>query len=139
MNSEEAKERLFTAAKVKLPKFDADESVGNKIGKLEDFSITAARWRASLEEARLYIDAATHLLVVRWEKLDGWEMYLPGGKRRKDATQADISAAKRTADPDLFEGLSDGKHLVSQLSSQIRRLEKDEERASRVYTFLTGN
>lgn len=134
-----AKERLFEASRVRVPVFDQDESPGNKIAKLEDFALKAARWRASLEEARLWLSEAHHELTVQWAMIEGWEVHAPGGKKRKDMTKDDITEAKRLTSPGLWRDISDTKHVIAQLSNQIRRLEKDEDRVSRIYTFITGN
>lgn len=139
MTPDEIKKLLFETARLRMPHIEEHGMLTTKIEALEDFSMEAARFRGALEEARLYIDAATHVLVMEWEQLEGWEAFLPGAKKRKEATKDDINSARRHVRPDLYVGISDGRHLVSQLSSQIRRLEKDEDRASRVYTFLTGN
>lgn len=139
MTSDECKQALFDAARLRFPSFGQDDSVMSKVESLEDYAIQAAQHRATLEEARLYMSEAQHRLSKKWEAVVGWEALLPGGKRRKDATKDDIIEAKRLAEPDLHEALSDAKHLISQLSLTIRRLEKDEDRVSRIYTFLTGN
>lgn len=135
---DEARTALFSAAELRMPFFAERESPGNKIEKLEDFSVEAARHRGALEEQRLYTDAAVHDLSVKWSKLTGWESHLP--RPRKNATKEDINEAKRVVDEDgLWDGIQEGRHLIGQLSAQIRRLEKDEDRASRIYTFITGN
>lgn len=139
MDAAEAKKVLFNAAELRVPYFDKEEATSAKIAKLEDFALDAANWRGDLESARLWMSDVLHTFTVEWSKLDGWEVSLPGGKRRKDATKDDITEAKRQVRPDLWGNISDLKHLIAQLSNQIRRIEKDEDRVSRVYTFLTGN
>lgn len=145
LDSEKAKKILFEASRLRVPHFrrttEGDKPPHNsndKVRLLEEWAVDAARWRSFLEEARLWMDEASHMLTLRWTSLEGWEENLPEGKRRKDATKDDITHAKRLADPDLHSSLSNAKHLVSQLSAQIRRIEKDEERVSRLYTFITG-
>lgn len=139
MDADRANEVLFAGARLRVPAFDQGASTTAKVGMLEDYAIDAARDRGELEEARLWMSEVLHTFTVEWAKLEGWEMNIPGSKRRKDATKDDITEAKRMARPDLWENISDIKHLVSQLSNQIRRIEKDEDRVSRIYTFLTGN
>lgn len=139
IDHDEAKRRLYAASTLRVPSFGPDEMPATKIGMLEDFAIQAAIARGDLEEARLWMSDVLHGFTVRWAKLDGWEMTMPGGKRRKDATRDDIAEAKRQIDPDLWENISDLKHLVAELSNQIRRLEKDEDRVSRVYSFIVGS
>lgn len=138
-DKDQATRALFDAGSLRVPELKDAGAVSAKVGKLEDYAIAAARTRGDLEEARLWMDQMLHGFTVKWAKMVGWESVLPGGKKRKDATKDDVTEAKRHSDPTLFENISDLKHLVSQLSAQIRRIEKDEDRVSRVYTFLTGN
>jgi len=145
MDPSRAREILFEASRLRVPKFrhepegdKARHTQQEKVHLLECWAVDAARWRSFLEEARLWMDEAVHRLTLEWQALDNWEENLPEGKKAKDATKEVITEAKRKTNPDLFKGLSDGKHLVSQLSGQIRRIEKDEERVSRIYTFITG-
>lgn len=145
MNSSKAKEILFEASRLRVPKFRQENegdklkhTTQEKVHLLECWAIDAARWRSHLEEARLWMDEASYRLGMDWKKLDGWEEFLPEGKRVKDAKRDEVLEAKRLVSPDLFDGLEKAKHLVKQLSDQIRRIEKDEDRVSRIYTFLTG-
>lgn len=139
MTNDEAKQVLINAAEFGVQPFAEGATTMAKVSALEDYAMEAAGWRADLERARLWMAEVQHKLTVEWAKLEGWEVSLPGGKKRKDATKDDITEAKRQVRPDLWENISDIKHLISQLSLQIRRIEKDEDRISRVYTFLTGN
>lgn len=139
MTVEEAKTALFDAATLRVPSFEERTSAGIKISGLEDWGYEAAIKRGDLEEARLWVSEVLHRFTLDWTQLEGWDVNLPGGKRRKDATRDDITDAKRQANPELFVNISDMKHLLSALGDQIRRIEKDEERVSRQYTFITGS
>ena len=139
MTTDECKQALFDAARLRIPGFARDDSTMSKVESLEDYAIDAARHRAALEEARLYMSEAEHRIAATWRDVVVQDILLPGGKKRKEATKDDITEAKRLADPETYEALSDAKYLISQLSLAIRRLEKDEDRVSRIYTFLTGN
>ncbi len=145
MEIERAREILFEASRLRVPKFrhqrEGDlppHSQQEKVHLLECYSVDAARWRSFLEEARLYVDEAVQRLSLDWRALEGWEENLPEGKKLKDATKEVITEAKRKTNDDLWRSLENGRHLVKQLSGQIRRIEKDEERVSRLYTFITG-
>jgi hypothetical protein len=137
VTADDCKKDVFEAAKLLLPRFDEKPGVMEKVSKLEDHALLSARWRGRLEEGRLYMEEVLHRFIVQWEKLEGWEVHLR--RRSKEMTKDDIIQAKRNTNPVLWENISDTKHLVAMLSAAIRRLEKDEERGSRVYTFLTGN
>jgi hypothetical protein len=146
MTPQEAVQLVFEAAKLRMPTFRYDphgsepaHSPQQKIIALEDYLLQSAAVRGQLEEARVYMNELQHTFVVEWEKLAGWEVNLPGGKKLKDATQADIATAKRNARPDLWENLSDVKNALAQLGNQVRRLEHDDDVASRAYTFIVGS
>lgn len=139
MTPEEAKTTVVEAAKLRMPRFTGDESTGRKIQDLESYLLDTAFHRGDLEEARMFMRELQHTFVTEWEKLEGWEGLLPGGKRLKDATQVDVTTAKRNVRPDLWENISDVKHVIKLLSDAIRRLEHDDDVASRAYTFIVGN
>lgn len=136
MTPDEIRQLLFRVAKVMVPRFkgrDETPTARQKIEELEDYLLVAARWRASLEEARLYMQEARLRLEDEWEAIEGWQTVANG------KTKQDMIDAKRTIRPDLYEGIRDAKFLIERLSEQIKRLERDEEFAvSRSYTMLTG-
>lgn len=145
MDPDRAREILFEASRLRVPKLrqkaEGDlppHTQHEKVHLLECFCVDAARWRSYLEEARLWMDEAAHRVSLDWQALEGWEEHLAEGKKPKEATKEVISEAKRKKDPDLWRSVHNSKKLVSQLSDQIRRIEKDEERVSRLYTFITG-
>lgn len=105
-----------------------------KIAELEDFLLATARWRSHLEEARLYMRQATRDLQTRWAHMDGWE----GNRRPRERSVASVEDAKRVTDPGLYDSIQAGNALIEDLTSQIRRLEHDDEVASRAYTLITG-
>jgi hypothetical protein len=143
----DAKRILFEASRLRVPNIreaKAGEGVvrhtrqDEKIHLLETYAVDAARWRSHLEEARLWMDEVVHRLNNEWIKVEGWEANLPEGKKPKDATKEVIAEAKRKTRPDLFDALDEARHVSRQLSAQVRRIEKDEERVSRIYTFIVG-
>lgn len=141
-----AKQVVFDASLLKMPVFRYDphaeepaHTAQEKVTKLEDFLLHTARHRGDLEEARVWMNEVLHGFIKDWEKLVGWETGLPGGKRLKDATRDDIATAKRNVRPDLWELISDLKHVIAGLSNGIRRLEHDDDVASRAYTFIVGS
>lgn len=144
MTPEEAREALYDAAKLRMPRFlgrlgenGEPMRVGpsEKIAELEDFLLATASWRSVLEEARLYMRQATRDLQRKWDHLIGWEE----NRREGEKSVASIEDAKRITDPDLYDSIQAGEALVRDLSDQIRRLEHDDEVASRAYTLITGS
>lgn len=143
MTPEDAREILHEAARLRMPRFIGREgengekvrvSPQEKIGELEDFLLATARWRSFLEEARLYMKQATRDLQRQWDHLSGWEQ----NRREGERSVASVEDAKRITSPDLYDSIRSGEALVKDLSDQIRRLEHDDEVASRAYTFIVG-
>ena len=144
MTPDEVREVLYDAAKLRMPRFigklgDNGEAIrvgpSEKIAELEDFLLATARFRSLLEEGRLYIRQATRDLQRKWDHLAGWEEH----RREGEKSVASIEDAKRITDPDLYDSIQTGEALVRDLSDQIRRLEHDDEVASRAYTLITGS
>lgn len=145
MEIADCKRILFEASRLRVPKLrvrpedgEPAHSAAEKVHLLECHAVDAARWRSHLEEARLWVDEVVHRLNNEWIKIEGWEANLPEGKKPKEATKEVIADAKRKTRPDLFDALDEARYLVGQLKAQVRRIEKDEERVSRIYTFITG-
>lgn len=129
---------LFEAAKLRIPRFSADDTTGFKIDRLESYLLDTAYWRGELEEARLWMHEAVKIVEDQWSAIKGWEPHLRKPSKA-DVTQEEIRQAKREIKPDLYDSLREGSHLIRRLSDQIRRLENDDEVVSRAYTFLTGS
>lgn len=137
MNLEQIKETLYSAAKLRMPKFSKDDNWTSraKIEALEEYLLLTARWRSFLEEARLHAEHGVRELRREWDHMQGWEVFRRNGER----TQASIEDAKRETKPDLYDSIQSGEWIVKRLSEQIRRLEHDDDVASRVYTLITGS
>lgn len=134
MDIEDCKRLLHEHAKLRAPLFEKTEAASASIEKLENYMGDIAVARGDLEEARLTVDHARHTLEDKWNAIGGWQQQV-GSK----ATGPQIIEAKKTIDPETYEGLREAKFLIAKLSDQIRRLEKDEENTSRRYTMLTGS
>lgn len=136
MTIEEIKAVLYEAAKLRMPRFSKDDNWTSrgKIEALEDYLMATARWRGFLEEARLHAEYGVKELRSEWDHLTGWEALRRNGER----TQASVEDAKRQMRPELYDSIKSGEWLVKRLSEQIRRLEHDDDVASRVYTLITG-
>jgi hypothetical protein len=138
---DEIRTTLFTAATLRIPRFDERDTTGMRIEKLEDYLLTAAVTSGELEEGRLYCYQALHDFERQWRNLQGWEIHLPNRRGTAPSTQPQIVEAKRLADPGLYENIVEMKFLVARLSEQIHRLHKmaDDQVASRIYTLMAGN
>lgn len=107
-----------------------------KIIRLEGFMVDSAIARGDAEEAALYMQAAVKALEDEWDAIEGWETLLP--PKASERTEKAVVRAKRQLKPDLYDGIREGKWLADKLKTQARRLERDEETCSRVYTMATG-
>lgn len=136
MTPKEVRELLYRAAKIMVPRFVGREetpTARQKIDEMEDHLFLIARWRCSLEEARLWMHDATRKLEDEWEDIEGWQTVAEG------KTKQDVVNAKKTLKPELYDGIREGKFLIERLSEQVRRLERDEEQTiSRAYTLISG-
>jgi hypothetical protein len=146
----ECREILFRVAKLRLPDTRKraepvpDEEVGGmpaspgqmKVHALEGYMTDCAIARGEAEEAALYMQAAVKSLEDQWDAIEGWETLLPPQKERTEKSKVE---AKRTLKPELYDGIREGKWLADKLKTQVRRLERDEETCSRVYTMTTGS
>jgi hypothetical protein len=138
MTLETIRQTLYESAKLKMPTFvyngDGSTPPRAKIEALEDYILKTARWRGHLEQARLYAQDATRKLQRDWAHMQGWEAHRREGER----SVASVEDAKRVKDPALYDSIQEGEALVKDLSAAIRRLEHDDEVASRAYTFVVG-
>lgn len=136
---------VFDVAKLRMPKFKIDPNdpmastrPGEKVEQLESYLLNVAFARGRAEEARLYAYGAVRRLQQEWDHLDGWEEVFGAPEKAAKATQPQIKEAKRQIRPDLYDGIEHGTYLVKRLTEQIKRLEKDEDVASRAYTLISG-
>lgn len=143
----ECREILYRVAKLRLPDVRQrqqpvpDEEMGGapapqgamKVHALEGYMVDCAIARGDADEAALYMQAAVKALEDQWDQIEGWQTLAQGG------SQKDVVAAKRQLKPELYDGIREGKWIADKLKSQVRRLERDEETCSRVYTMATGS
>jgi hypothetical protein len=135
---DEVRTLLFTAAKLRMPRFGENDTTGMRVEKLENYLLTMAVTRGDLEEGRLYIQQTLRTLQLKWDTLQGWEIHAPAaGKAR---TKVAIREAKALTDPALHDALQECVWLIARLTEQINRLSKmgDDQVASRIYTLIAG-
>lgn len=142
MTADEVRLTLFTAAKLRMPRFEERDTTGMRIEKLETHLLTMAMVRGDLEEGRLHIQQALHDLQGEWDDIQGWELYAPDSQRAR--TREAIESAKRQVGPDeeaVYRGIREAKFLIARLTEQINRLSHmgDDQVASRIYTLLAGS
>lgn len=149
MTVEEVEAVVHACSKIDWPRKlrlgSPNGSSGNKpltpqerIECLEDFMLLCAEARNRCENGRIVIAEGLRTVRDEWEAIEGWESFLPGGKRRKDATRDDIIEARCQIKPELWPSIQKGEFLLRRLDQQISRFAKNEETISRLYTFATS-
>lgn len=121
------------AAELRFPKYDPEQAPGQKIMALEEYISQTAIGRAELLTAQDWLLEARKALRDQWDAIEGHTAQL-----KKDATQAQVDAAKRRIKPEVYDGLDAAKEMLGSIERQVRRLEKDYDAASRTYTLITG-
>lgn len=101
--------------------------------QLASYMLLSAWYAGALHEERLGHYVSLRDAQNRWDHLEGWEMY------RQGKTDASREEAKKLMDPELYDEIQARKWMISRLSEEIERLNRDGEKAvSRTYTILTG-
>lgn len=139
MTTQEIRQTLFDASKLRMPTFNDHDTAGERIEALEEYLLKMAVTRGDLEEARLHCQQALLNLQRKWENLSGWEVHIQGHPSKVSGPM--IREAKRLSDTALAEAIDDAKWLNARLAEQISRLSKlgDDQVASRVYTLMVGS
>lgn len=109
-------------------------SARDKISQLESYLLLTAEARQLAHQCQ--VAASDEVFRCDREMEEGWEQYLTGS--RSKATGPQVAAAKKRAHPETFKRRERVDWLVRRFGEQIRRLEQDDEVASRVYTLITG-
>jgi hypothetical protein len=136
MEPQQVREVLYGAAQLTFPSRKDEEGrvrpPRERIELLEDHYVECATARQGLEEAALWMQDAVKRLEDQWDAIEGWQTAMGAGEK----TQKAIVAAKRTLKPDLYDGIREGKWLADKCRTQVKRLERDEDAVSRLYTML---
>lgn len=136
MTVERIEQVLLVALKLRIPLFAESFSARSKIDALETYIEKTAWHRGELEEALYWASDAGKVLRQQWDKIEGYQTALRGsGPHTKDQ----VNEAKRTMQPDTWEGIQDARKLCDDIGRQIRRLELDFQAASRSYSLITGS
>lgn len=106
-----------------------------KVARLESYLLLTAEARQMAHQSE--IAASDALFECDRKMAEGWESYLKVSAAK--ATGPQIAEAKRVAFPETYVERQRLEWLVKQFGKQIRRLEQDDEVASRVYTLIAGS
>jgi hypothetical protein len=136
MSVEKIEAALLTAMKLRHPLFAENYSPRQKVDALTTYIEKTAWHRGELEEAFYWASDAGKVLRRQWDRIEGYETTLRG---RGPHTKDQVNDAKRTLQPDTWEGIQDAKKLCEDIGRQIRRLQLDFDAASRVYTLISGS
>jgi hypothetical protein len=138
MRLEQIEQALSGALVMRPPKFGPDVAPAVKISALEDYLLASAWQHAELEEALHWAAALVEHLRLAIERMTGFEVALPAGKRADRITDRDVLAAKRALDPATFEAGARAKALRESIARQIARFEYETGVISRAYTLISG-
>lgn len=137
MELQEIRTRLEDAIQIRMPRFDPNSGPRDKISGLEDYMNLVAVKRAELEEALFWTWEAKKLIKDQWDGIEGWEPMLGRSERQKPTKEA-IASAKRQVNGQVYEAYREVNGLTEMIGRQIRRLELDQDAASRIYTLIVG-
>lgn len=135
MSVEKIEAVLLIAMKLRIPMFAESFSAKGKIDALETYIEQTAWHRGELEEALYWASDAGKVLRRAWDRIEGYQTTLRG---KGPHTKEQVNEAKRTIQPDTWEGIQDARKLCEDIGRQIRRLELDFQAASRSYSLITG-
>lgn len=123
------------AQQFRVPLWDRKgvKTTGQLAEELAEYMLLSAFYAGALHEERLGHYEELRGLQVRWEDLEGWEMFRTG------KTDSSREEAKKICDPELYAEIAARKWIIARLSEEIERLNRDGEKTvSRTYTILTG-
>lgn len=119
---------LEESIQIRVPTFTADDGVGYRISKLEEWVLGTAAVAGGLSAERLRLH----------EELSGageeWESIWVNGK-----TTALMDKERAETDPDLARRRRELKWLIARLDEEIDRFEREYAKVSRVYTMMSGS
>jgi hypothetical protein len=128
---------LARALVMRSPRFESETMARGKIEAIEDCMLESAYMHGELEEAYHYLTFSVAHLKRQVEEMTGYEAALPS-KPAGRHTQADHIAAKRIADPAVFEAGAEARQLMDSIKRQLDRFEWEQATLSRVYTLISG-
>lgn len=123
------------AVALRFPVFDRDgeATLREKLEAIEDHVMACGFWHGELVEERLRLREEHRPRQHEWDHLEGWQ------SQRVGKTDQAVTEAKRALRPDLYDGLQSDRQRMQDLSEQIERLDRDHDKASRLYSIMTGS
>lgn len=138
MTIEEIEAVVQRAVAMRPPRPREDYPPSQKIADMEDYLLESAFVHAELEEALHDLSALVKHFQGVIDRITGWEVALPNGKRGDRVTQADENRAKRQIDPTSFDAGGRARELRDTVYRQTARFEYEAKVISRAYTLITG-
>lgn len=122
------------AVALRFPIFDREDppTPRERLEAIEDHVMACGFYHGELVEERLRLREKMRPRQHEWDHLQGWE-----GQRVGKTDQA-VTEAKRTLRPDLYDGLKSDANRMKDLTEQIDRLDREHDKASRLYTIMTA-
>lgn len=124
------------ALALRFPVFDREDdetTPRQRIEALEDHAVLCAFYHGELIQERFEIRDEHRGRLHVWNHLEGWEPL------RRSKTEAAVDDAKRQMRPDLYDELATDRAKMQDLSEQIERLDREHDKASRIYSIMTGS
>lgn len=121
-------ELLQRSVATRIPTFDADTSIEDRLSTLEGHMLAATALQGEIASERLESQDSLRTLQGRWAHLDGWQAL------RRSKTEAAVDDAKRQLDPKLYDGIANARWLIERYGEEFDRLGKEADRCSRLLT-----
>lgn len=127
---------LDHCANLRMPTFEEGTSANQRVAVMEEYLYRTAVIEGEVHELRLGAQRSVEADERVWDLMRGWEANLRHPS--KSPTVADVNAAKTAMDPTLGLRLRQGRWTISRCNEALERLERETNRISRVYRFITG-
>lgn len=116
---------------MRAPRYDKDKGRRERIDELEAYLLESAFMQGELTETRVDFEQTLWPLEEVWANLTGWEHL------RRTRTETAVTAAKRMVDPETYNAMEDIKWIITKLTQEIDRMERDSSKVSRAFSMET--
>lgn len=131
---------LETALGLRMPVFRREPhadaaSPAERVRQMEEYIQVTGYWEGELNEERVRWLVNKVEIQDEWDRIprEEWEQH------RRTKTETAVAQAKRMVRPDLYDQMQDNEWMVRRLTDEIARMGREYDRASRVYTLVTGS
>lgn len=136
----ELPECLKTALGLRMPVFRREPhpdaaSPAERIRQMEEYIQITGYWEGELNEERVKWLADKEPLRREWGEIPESEW----GHLRRTRTETAVDQAKRQVRPELYTKIQDCDWMVKRLTEEVGRMGREYDRASRVYSLITGS